>query len=68
MSPDQLREALAYFSQKPIPPNKRQDIIPFEHYWQCWYERLPARLFKASKRAKITKAFREAIAHFENEV
>jgi hypothetical protein len=66
ISLEQLREALAYFSQKPLPPNRRSSV-PFEHYWQRWHERLPHRLHEESKRQKIVKAFHEALEKFEAE-
>lgn len=70
MSLAQIREALEYFTQRGHPissTKKRGPGWSGEHWWQAWYQRLPARLFKKSKREKIIKAFKKAIEHFENE-
>lgn len=65
-SVDQLRQALEHFSATAHPPN----LIPgisLEHYWQQWFERLPAGLTGGSKRVSIAKALRRALGEFTKE-
>jgi hypothetical protein len=60
---DQLREALAYFSETVHRPNMIAGIS-LEHYWQRWFERLPPGLTGGSKRISIKKALTRALVEF----
>lgn len=68
----QLKTCLEYFDQKMRPPTR----IPSGELWkyggdqsetQRWFERLPAKLFAATKREQIVKALRRALTHFPGE-
>jgi hypothetical protein len=60
---DQLRECLAFFTVKHHGPNRLPEVS-VEHYWQRWYERLPSGMLASTKREKIAKALRSALADF----
>ena len=63
-SVQQIEEARAYFSQT-VHPAGREPGHELEHYWQRWFERLPAGLNGGTKRAKILRALNEAIKTFK---
>lgn len=58
----QLEEARAYFAQKVHPSNRR--VTPHEHYWNRWFERLPAGLNGGSRRTRILAALERAPGAF----
>ncbi|WP_343635188.1 hypothetical protein [Fluviicola sp.] len=60
---DQLKVAKAYFSMKVHPSTKRFNN-GLEHYWQSWFERLPAGLIRGTKRVRILKALEKALQEF----
>jgi hypothetical protein len=60
---EQIRQALAYFSEDVHSPNLVSGIY-LEHYWQLWFERLPPGLSGGSKRTRIAKALRRAVDQF----
>lgn len=59
----QLREASDYFWQR-IHPARREAGHELEHYWQRWFERLPAGLIGGSKRPRVRRALARALASF----
>lgn len=61
----QLEKAKEYFSQK-IHPSTRKFNNGYEHYWQLWFERLPAGLIGGTKRERILKALEKALIDFRN--
>jgi hypothetical protein len=64
---DQLRAALEYFAQK-VRPSSRIPHFPsgsVDHWeGQRWYDRIPMKLLKESRRLRVVKALTEALAHF----
>ena len=64
-STDQIRIATDYFSRK-THPSRRKPSIHLEHYWQRWFERLPAGIHKDSRRKKILKALEQAMDDFDH--
>ena len=65
---EQVRECLTFFEQ-PIHGSSRKPVFVHEKgEWQAWHERLPARVLKGSKRARITGALRNALAAFIQEL
>jgi len=65
VSLDQLREAREYFALSRLPASRRGGIGS-EHYWQRWWERLPAGLVRAPKKRKMLAALEGALAHYES--
>lgn len=63
VSLNQLKIAKEYFSVKIHPSTKRFNN-GLEHYWQSWYERLPAGLTGGTKRERILKALEKALLEF----
>ena len=64
---NQIRECLAYYSQK-IHFSSRIDIGSGDHWeFQRWFERLPMYLTEEPKRQKVVKALTKAIKQFEAE-
>ena len=64
---NQIRECLAYYSQK-IHPSSRVDFGAADHWeFQRWFERLPMYLMEEPKRQKVVKALTSAIKQFEAE-
>lgn len=61
---DQLRTCLGHFEQK-LHSSSREPGYSLEHYWQRWYERLPAYLFKEPKRQRVIRALRQALNQFD---
>jgi hypothetical protein len=63
MSIAQLRECREYFSAR-LHPSHRVPGVYLEHYWQRWFERLPAGLIADPKRSRILKALDRALVMF----
>lgn len=59
----QLREANDYFRQA-VHPTRREPGHELEHYWQRWFERLPAGLNGGTKRPRVRRALSRALASF----
>jgi len=60
---DQLREAIQYFGQT-VHPGRRSPGRHLEHYWQRWFERLPAGLIGGSKRTRVRRGLTCALTSF----
>ena len=60
----QLETALAYFAERLHAPTRAWNN-GLEHFWQKWFERLPAGLNGGPKREKIQKALALALADFD---
>ena len=64
---EQIKETRDWFSQKIHKSTRLPDTLWLraEHdVAQRWYERLPARIKKASKRARVVAALEQAVNHF----
>lgn len=59
----QIKEARDYFGKK-VHPARREPGHELEHYWQRWFERLPAGLNGGTKREKVLMALEKAIEEF----
>jgi hypothetical protein len=66
VSLSQLEEARAYFAKR-VHPARRRAGVSLEHYWQRWYERLPAGLCGGSKRTRVLRALDEAARQFSGD-
>jgi hypothetical protein len=66
-STDQIRECLSFF-QRPIHGSSREPVFePEKGHWERWHERLPARILKGSRRERVIRALREALAAFADQ-
>ena len=66
-SVEQMRETLVWFETKVHPSTRLPDSkwLRAEHdVAQRWYERLPAAIKKSSRRERVMRALRRAIADF----
>jgi hypothetical protein len=63
-SPDQVLACAAHFELRIHRSSRRPTFDPEKGEWQAWHERLPARILKRSKRARVVKALRDAHAAF----
>jgi hypothetical protein len=61
---DQIRECLSFFEERIRGSSRRPVFEPEKGQWQMWHERLPAQILKGSKRERVIKALREAVASF----
>lgn len=58
---DQLRETIAWFAT-PIHRSSRAPVFePEKGKWQPWHARLPAKVKKGARRARVLKALRAAL-------
>jgi hypothetical protein len=58
----QIRVALERFST-PIQPSSRQPVFePEKGHWQPWDARLPAKILSGSRRERVVRALRDALA------
>jgi hypothetical protein len=60
----QIEECLAFFETRIHKSSRAQVFEPEKGEWQAWHERLPAHILKGSKRARVTKALRDALSSF----
>ena len=60
---DQVREAIQYFGQT-VHPARRSPDRHLEHYWQRWFERLPAGFIGGSKRTRVRRGLTVALTSF----
>lgn len=67
VSLEQLEAAISYFSLK-VHPSTRRFNNGLEHYWQLWFERLPAGLTGGTKRIRILKALEKALNDFRSNI
>ena len=58
---DHALEAKCYFEQK-IHPARREWNNGLEHYWQRWFERLPAGIHRDPNRERMLDALNKLIA------
>jgi hypothetical protein len=61
---EQLRACAAFFEQRIHPSSRAAVFEPEKGEWQAWHERLPARVLKGSKRERVLRALRDALASF----
>ncbi|MEM8777337.1 MAG: hypothetical protein AAGF26_00405 [Cyanobacteria bacterium P01_G01_bin.49] len=64
---EQIANAIAWFEQKVHPSTRLKDepMLRSEHdVVQRWHERLPASIKKGSKRSRVAKALRNALAAY----
>jgi len=62
-SVDQICEALRYFEERVHPSTKGYND-GLEHYWQPWYCRLPPGIRAETKRRRVVKALKSALAEY----
>jgi hypothetical protein len=63
---EQVQECLDYF-EAATHPSSRTPGIDLEHYWQRWFERLPAGLLSGQRRVRIGRALSRALETFKRE-
>ena len=66
VSLNQLEAAKNYFLLK-VHPSTRSFNNGLEHYWQKWFERLPAGLNGGTKRERLLKALGKALEEFKEQ-
>lgn len=64
VSLEQARECRDYFDAAPG-PTRSPDANPHEHYWQRWFERLPAGITAAPERARVRTALDRMLTEFD---
>lgn len=62
----QMRECLNYF-EADTHPSTMLPSITLEHYWQRWFERLPAGLRSGRRKVRIIKALRDALTRLSDD-
>jgi len=60
----QVLECKHYFEQKIHPSTKGENHIPYEHYWQVWYCKLPKGMTKNKNRVKVIEAMDEILGRW----
>jgi hypothetical protein len=61
---DQIRDCLSFFEERIHGSSRRAVFEPEKGHWEMWHERLPAHILKGSKRERVFKALRDAVASF----
>lgn len=63
---EQIREVHSYLSRR-THAARRVPGVALEHYWQHWFERLPAGLTSGSRRLRVLRALERALATYSTE-
>lgn len=61
-SPAQIEAAIEWFAVKIHPSSRAPVFQPEKGHWQPWHARLPAKLLVGSRRERVLRALRDALA------